>query len=201
MATYDRSYIAEAQWVFSFAVCVEALLFPGNQWLMCFIRRINGYSNLVPSGKFSTIWIKGWIACSSWPSVILIYDYFLMLRDEVGCYWKTEFGWVKVAFYLSRYVPLLGTMPIVLGGILSVPESVSYSLTNLWKWLTSSLGVSFSISSYSDVIVFTWLYSCLGIMMFHQIMAIYVQSTSAGMIRHLFVCLLSVQQLTAHQSY
>ena len=47
-----------------------------------------------------------------------------MLNEEVGCYWKAEFGWVKVAFYLSRYVPLLGTLPIAMGGILSVPESV-----------------------------------------------------------------------------
>ena len=54
-----------------------------------------------------------------------------MLSAEVECYWRTDFGWVKVAFYLSRYVPLFGTIPIQLW--CPILMALSRSQFHLWS--------------------------------------------------------------------
>ncbi|KAF8994455.1 hypothetical protein BDQ17DRAFT_1366787 [Cyathus striatus] len=45
--------------------------------------------------------------------VILFYDYFLTLPEEVERFWKTKrISWASTFFYLNRYLSLLGHIPV-----------------------------------------------------------------------------------------
>jgi hypothetical protein len=48
------------------------------------------------------------------PGVILFYDYFLTLDEEVAYYWQKHrpFTWISILFLATRYVTLLSFTPV-----------------------------------------------------------------------------------------
>ncbi|KAJ6518380.1 hypothetical protein DFH09DRAFT_1287588 [Mycena vulgaris] len=47
------------------------------------------------------------------PFTILVYEYILTFEREVTRYWGTPFSWGTLFFYLNRYSPLFGTIPVI----------------------------------------------------------------------------------------
>ncbi|KAF9003226.1 hypothetical protein BDQ17DRAFT_1355765 [Cyathus striatus] len=63
-----------------------------------------------PSVEFQVL-VNNYICAAS--LVILFYDYFLTLSEEVERFWKTKrTNWASTFFYLNRYLSLLGHIPI-----------------------------------------------------------------------------------------
>jgi hypothetical protein len=58
--------------------------------------------------------------------VVLFYDYFLTLPREVRYLWppRNKLGWFTSACLLNRYLPLFGSMPVVVTYFISVDFKV-----------------------------------------------------------------------------
>ena len=54
------------------------------------------------------------------PAVVVYYDYFLTLSDEIDLFWtrRRGFGLFPFFFFLNRYVSLAGDLPIVVFGVI-----------------------------------------------------------------------------------
>jgi hypothetical protein len=52
--------------------------------------------------------------------VVVYYDYFLTLSDEIDLFWtrRRGFGLFPFFFFLNRYVSLAGDLPIVVFGVI-----------------------------------------------------------------------------------
>jgi hypothetical protein len=64
--------------------------------------------------------------------VVLYYDYVLTLPQEIQFLWPphNKQGWFTLACFLNRYIPIIGTLPIVLSHFIRVtPEVRPSSLT------------------------------------------------------------------------
>ena len=71
---------------------------------------------------FLSFWFAGFL-------VILYYDYFLTLPQEVQFLWPphNEQGWFTLACLLNRYIPMIGVIPVVISYFFPVNSSVSPS--------------------------------------------------------------------------
>ncbi|KAJ6468259.1 hypothetical protein C8R45DRAFT_1018063 [Mycena sanguinolenta] len=48
------------------------------------------------------------------PYTLLVYEYLLTLHLEVGAFWRTRMTWGSFLFYVNRYSPLFGNLPILI---------------------------------------------------------------------------------------
>ncbi|KAI0303571.1 hypothetical protein B0F90DRAFT_1916569 [Multifurca ochricompacta] len=67
------------------------------------------------------------------PYVIVYYDYFLTLSDEVDLFWRGEFSLFSTFFLLSRYVSLIGDVPILVFGVIGQPKFMVCTIVNLYQ--------------------------------------------------------------------
>ena len=82
-------------------------------WILSIIlnpsRRTGILGTLCANGASSTLvtcmarWYDTYDLCV----VLLIYDYFLTLSDEVELVWCKRFSWPKLLFICNRYIPIL----------------------------------------------------------------------------------------------
>ncbi|KAK7055684.1 hypothetical protein R3P38DRAFT_3304824 [Favolaschia claudopus] len=47
------------------------------------------------------------------PFTVLVYEYLLTLRREISAFWGTPLTWASFFFYVNRYSPLFGNLPIL----------------------------------------------------------------------------------------
>ncbi|KAF9007646.1 hypothetical protein BDQ17DRAFT_1351056 [Cyathus striatus] len=67
-------------------------------------------ASYAPSVEFQVL-VNNYICAAS--LVILFYDYFLTLPEEVERFWKTKrINWASTFFYLNRYLSMLGHIPV-----------------------------------------------------------------------------------------
>ena len=57
---------------------------------------------------------------------MLYYDYMLTLDREIQFIWPpyNEQGWFTLAFFINRYIPLIGILPIVVSYFIQVNTAV-----------------------------------------------------------------------------
>ncbi|KAJ7834267.1 hypothetical protein B0H14DRAFT_1159235 [Mycena olivaceomarginata] len=48
------------------------------------------------------------------PFTVLVYEYFLTLQREVSAFWGTRLTWGSLFFFVNRYSPLVGNLPILI---------------------------------------------------------------------------------------
>ena len=58
--------------------------------------------------------------------VMLYYDYFLTLPREIQFLWPphNKQGWFTLAFFINRYIPMIGILPVVISYFLPVNPTV-----------------------------------------------------------------------------
>ncbi|KAF8881029.1 hypothetical protein CPB84DRAFT_1792093, partial [Gymnopilus junonius] len=81
--------------------------------------------------------------CTLWAAfAILYYDYLLTFKDEVGRYWTKPSTWTlgTVLFFINRYSPIFGYIPVV--------------LLSFWSWPTPNrLKVCFGLNQYHQYLL------------------------------------------------
>jgi len=57
---------------------------------------------------------------------MLYYDYMLTLHREIQLLWPphNEQGWFTLAFFINRYIPLIGVLPIVVSYFIRLNTAV-----------------------------------------------------------------------------
>jgi len=80
------------------------------------------------------VWINTIINLSA--VVILYYDYFLTLPQEISFLWPphNKLGWFTFGSLLNRYIPVLGTIPVVVSYIFPVDLELCDALHIYHEW-------------------------------------------------------------------
>ncbi|KAM5541383.1 hypothetical protein V8D89_004937 [Ganoderma adspersum] len=60
------------------------------------------------SAEYYSLFLSNY--CSIASSVVLIYEYFLTIDEEVKYFWKRKFTGASAVFFLNRYIPLTSNL-------------------------------------------------------------------------------------------
>lgn len=157
------------------------------------VRWINAIISISAAGEFTTFGLTRRIY-SMYSArgflVVLYYDYFLTLPREILFLWPphNKQGWFTSACLLNRYIPVLGSIPVVVSYFIPVDFEVR-PIVLLWSQPHLSLTYNSCKLSYVPTTQYSPNPSCGGLHTYHEWFVMIVQTHAGGTSQMLCSCL------------
>lgn len=103
---------------------------------------MNYYISLASFGEKFCLLLRIQETLSHRISVVLYYDYFMTLDQEIKFFWNKKLNVVNILFFVNRYLSIFGTVPVILQNFGPWSEKVSIPNVTLPGSNTNSLCAS-----------------------------------------------------------